>query len=152
MVVNNTAFYEIPITTKANYIKVQEHDSDTHFYGTYPENSKTDTSTGTTGKPTAWVRGDAELETVKKSLELAAKIQFGERRLNYINAFALGPWATGLTTYELMRQTGSVFATGPDKEKILEELLRIAQYEKHRLELAVDEFKQEHPHTSSRDS
>ncbi|BCA95077.1 hypothetical protein TUM19329_14380 [Legionella antarctica] len=145
MVVTDTVFHEIPLTTKANYIKIQEHDSDTHFYGTYPENSKTDTSTGTTGKPTAWVRGEGELETVKKSLALAAKIQFGTRRLSYINAFAMGPWATGLTTYELMRQTGSVFATGPDKEKILDEMLRIAKYEKHQLDLAVDKLQHRNP-------
>jgi len=50
-------------------------------------------------------------------LGAAAEIEFGKRPLNYINAFALGPWATGLTVYELMRDTGSVFATGPDKTK-----------------------------------
>ncbi|CDZ77986.1 hypothetical protein BN59_02282 [Legionella massiliensis] len=145
MPIEDMSFRDIPLTNKANYIKVQEHDSDTHLQGKYPERSKTDTSTGTTGKPTAWVRGERELDTVKKSLELAARIQFGDRRLNYVNAFALGPWATGLTTYELMRQTGSVFATGPDKEKILDELLRIAKYERHQLELAVDKLQAENP-------
>ncbi|RUR09370.1 phenylacetate--CoA ligase family protein [Legionella septentrionalis] len=146
MQVDNTMFRDIPVTTKANYIKKQKHDSDTHLQGRYPKNGKTDTSTGTTGKPTHWVRGARELDTVKKSLELAAKIQFGTRRLNYVNAFALGPWATGLTTYELMRQTGAVFATGPDKEKILDELLRIAKYENHQLQLAVEQLQQQNPH------
>ena len=75
---------------------------------------------------------------MKKSLELAAKLQFGNRRLSYINAFALGAWATGLTTYELMRNMGSVFAPGPDKEKILDKLLSIEAYEKHQLELSVN--------------
>lgn len=145
MEVANPTFSQIPVTTKANYIKIQEHDSDTHLQGQYPENGKTDTSTGTTGKPTHWVRSERELDTVKKSLALAAKIQFGKRRLNYVNAFALGPWATGLTTYELMRETGSVFATGPDKEKILDELLRISNYERHRLELAVEQLQGQYP-------
>lgn len=145
MAVADTTFRDIPITTKANYIKIQQHDSDTHLQGQYPENGKTDTSTGTTGKPTHWVRSERELDTVKKSLELAAKIQFSKRKLNYVNAFALGPWATGLTTYELMRQTGSVFATGPDKEKILDELLRISKYERHRLELAVEQLQARYP-------
>lgn len=110
--------------------------------------SKTDTSTGTTGKPAEWVRSQREIETVKKSLQLAAQIQFGDRRLSYINAFALGPWATGLTTYELMRETGSVFATGPDKEKIIDKLVSIARYEKHQLELAVNELQHQHPKIS----
>ncbi|WED42032.1 phenylacetate--CoA ligase family protein [Legionella cardiaca] len=143
--VSTTTFQDIPLTTKENYIKYQQFDSDTHFYGKYPAYAKTDTSTGTTGKPTAWVRGDWELEIVKKSLQLAAKIQFGNRQLSYINAFALGPWATGLTTYELMRNTGSVFATGPDKEKILDEILRIAKYEEHQLNLAVDKLLSQNP-------
>ncbi|MBA3536996.1 MAG: hypothetical protein H0T84_10365 [Tatlockia sp.] len=138
MDVADTSFRDIPLTTKANYIKPQEHDSDTHLHGKYPRNYKTDTSTGTTGKPTVWVRGEPELDTVKKSLELAAKLHYGDRRLSYINAFALGPWATGLTSYELMRQTGSVFAVGPDKEKILDELLRIAKDDKRQLELEVE--------------
>lgn len=135
--VAETTLRQLPPTTKDNYIKPQTHDSDTHLHGNYPLIGKTDTSTGTTGKPTAWVRGEKELNTVKKSLQLAAKIQFRNRRLNYINAFAFGPWATGMTTYELMRGTGSVFASGPDKEKILDELLRITKYETHQLELAL---------------
>lgn len=131
-------FCDVQITSKENYIKAQAHDSDTHRDGKYPERSKTDTSTGTTGVPTKWVRSQWEMETVKKSLALAAQIQFGDRRLSYINAFALGPWATGLTTYELMRETGSVFAVGPDKAKILDQLVSIAEYETHQLELAVN--------------
>ncbi|MGL5741569.1 MAG: hypothetical protein ACRCXC_02955 [Legionella sp.] len=144
-------FGDVAVTTKANYIKPQEQDSDTHSYGKYPARSKTDTSTGTTGKPTEWVRSEQEIDTVKKSLQLAAKIQFGERSLSYINAFALGPWATGLTTYELMRETGSVFATGPDKEKILDKLVSIAQYEKHQLKLAVNELQVKHTKISNED-
>ena len=136
--VAKTRFCDIPETTKDNYIKHQAHDSDTHVHGRYPSIGKTDTSTGTTGKPTSWVRGEQELHVVKKSLELAAKLQFGNRRLSYINAFALGAWATGLTTYELMRNMGSVFAPGPDKEKILDKLLSIEAYEKHQLELSVN--------------
>lgn len=128
---------DVPTTDKSNYIKPQAYDSALHIGGVYPHPYKVDTSTGTTGKPTAWVRGQKELETVKKSLQLASKIQFGDRRLSYIDAFALGPWATGLTTYELMRGTGGILATGPDKDKIYDELLRIQKEETHQIELAV---------------
>ncbi|MFI4962829.1 MAG: hypothetical protein ACHP6H_03115, partial [Legionellales bacterium] len=136
----NWRFSDIPPTDKNNYIKPQQQDSDTHFGGKYPERNKTDTSTGTTGKPTEWVRSEAELDTVKRSLKLAAELQFGKRPLNYINAFAFGPWATGLTTYELMRETGSVFATGPDRAKILDKMINILKYETHQLDLAVEAF------------
>lgn len=151
--VTNSAFRfsDVAITDKDKYIKPQQHDSATHRFGKYPERSKRDTSTGTKGKPTPWVRSEEEISTVKKSLKLAAKIQFGERRLSYINAFALGPWATGLTTYELMRETGDVFATGPDKEKILDQLVDIAKEERRQLEVAVDELKQRNSKISDED-
>ncbi|MFA6302963.1 MAG: hypothetical protein WC627_07505 [Legionella sp.] len=142
--VSDKEFHDIPQMTKNDYIKKQEHDEDTHINGKYPVVSKTDTSTGTTGKPTEWVRGEKELDTVKRSLALAARFQFGHRRLNYINAFALGPWATGLTVYELMRETGSVFATGPDKQKILDKLISINRYEQHQLELAIETLNTNH--------
>lgn len=151
--VTDTAFKfsDIAVTNKDNYIKPQKHDSDTHHYGKYPLREKTDTSTGTTGKPTEWVRSEEEINTVKKSLQLAAKLQFADRRLSYINAFALGPWATGLTTYELMRETGNVFATGPDKEKIIDKLLSIVKYEKHKLSLAMDKLQSDYSAISNED-
>lgn len=138
---NDLTFADIPVTSKDNYIKKNaDHDEDTHFDGKLPDFGKTDTSTGTTGEPTAWVRNDEEIDTVKQSLALAGKLQMGNRLIHSINAFALGPWATGLTSYELMRQTGSVFATGADKVKIVKELQRVAGYEKRRLEKKVDEL------------
>ncbi|KTD11973.1 hypothetical protein Lgra_1431 [Legionella gratiana] len=149
--VDHTTLRDIPITTKDNYIKYQKFDADTHFYGKYPVFAKVDTSTGTTGKPTAWVRGERELNSVKKTLELAEKAQFGNRRVAFINAFALGPWATGLTAYELMRNTGSVFATGADKEKILDELLRIKHYETHQLELEIAQLCEKNPSSTPED-
>ena len=144
-------FADIPVQNKDNYIKSQRHDSDTHRHGKYPVKSKTDTSTGTTGKPTEWVRGEAELLTVKRSLQLAANIQFGNRPVTYINAFALGPWATGMTTYELMRESGSMFATGPDKDKILDKMLNIINYEKHQFDLALDTLMTKTPSLSGDD-
>ena len=142
---------EIPTTSKDNYIKSQEHDADTHRHGKYPKLSKTDTSTGTTGKPTEWVRGEPELQAVKDTMKLAVSLKFGSRRLAYINAFALGPWATGLTTYEFMRETGSVFATGADKEKIIDKVLSIAKDEAHQLAIAIEAFGSTHQELSADD-
>lgn len=145
-ITSKTRLVDLPVTNKENYIKInQKHDAKTHRHGKYPAKAKVDTSTGTTGKPTPWVRSHEEVEIVKESLQLAAKIQFGDRKLHYIDAFALGPWATGLTTYELMRNTGSVFATGSDKEKILDELLRIESYDNDLRGQALDRWQQKHP-------
>lgn len=144
-VVEQTHFRDITPTTKDNYIKYQQSDSQTHIAGKYPAQAKVDTSTGTTGKATPWVRGHRELEAVKKTLELSGKAQFGSRKLSYINAFALGPWATGLTAFEAMRNSGSVFAAGPDKEKILDEIIRIHRYEQYQLVLEVNKFRMQNP-------
>ena len=126
----DTSFRDIPVTSKDNYIKANaQHDARLHHGGRYPTQNKTDTSTGTTGKPAVWVRGTKEVETVKNSLKIAALLEYGDRPLNYINAFALGAWATGMTAYEMMRATGSVYSSGPDIVKILDKLESIYQYE-----------------------
>lgn len=132
---------DVPITSKANYIKANEtQDWNVHQNGTYPEKAKIDTSTGTTGKATVWRRGKEEVKTVKKSLRVAAEIEYGSRKVFYINAFALGPWATGMTGYEIMRETGSVFAAGADMEKIIDQLESEYRYQLSRIENAVNAF------------
>lgn len=130
-------FADIPATSKKSYIvpsQTKHRDVDTHKHGKYPKKFKMDTSTGTTGKPTVWVRGHDEIITVKKSFNTAREVEFGKRKLFYINAFALGPWATGLTAFESMRETGSTFSPGPDLEKILDALEEV--YEAERIEIA----------------
>ncbi len=134
-------FGDIPATSKKDYItKNKDNDEDLHLNGLYPEKQKVDTSTGTTGTPTVWVRGEKEVETVKKSLQVAVEIESGNRKLHYIDAFALGPWATGMTAYELMRATGSVFASGTDNEKIIQELDRVYKSEQRVIAKEVSKF------------
>lgn len=135
------AFGDIPITSKENYVqKNKNHDWDLHINGKYPKKSKVDTSTGTTGKPSVWLRGDEEVSTVINSLKVAAEIEHAGRKVVYIDAFALGPWATGMTAYEVMRQTGTVFASGADKEKILDQLELTYKYERHCRLIAVKDL------------
>jgi phenylacetate-coenzyme A ligase PaaK-like adenylate-forming protein len=138
-------FQDVPVTSKANYIQPNFlKDWALHRAGKYPAKQKVDTSTGTTGKPAVWARGEEEVRTVKKSLKVAAEIDLGQRRVHYINAFALGPWATGMTAYELMRESGSVIAVGPDIGKILDELDRMHRYEQHLVIDAVTDYMKRH--------
>lgn len=134
-------FADVPPTTKANYIKINsKHDWDTHKGGRYPVKGKTDTSTGTTGKPTPWVRSAVEVDNVISTFQIAAAIEFGDRPINYINSFALGMWATGMTVYEAMRRTGNVFTTGTNKQAILEKLESIYAYENEQIRHELDRF------------
>lgn len=113
-------FTDLPETSKDNYIKPNGNTkARLHMEGKLPINGKIDTSTGTTGEPCSWWRGARELKTVRTLLQYAARLQAAEKPIVCINAFAPGPWATGLTTHEVMTGVGVVITTGPDIDKIL---------------------------------
>jgi phenylacetate-coenzyme A ligase PaaK-like adenylate-forming protein len=133
-------FSDIPFTSKKTYILPKQsvgEDCKTHRHGKYPVQFKQDTSTGTTGTPTHWLRSDREVKTVEKSFNVAREVEFGDRQLYSINAFALGPWATGMTVFSAMRKMGSVFATGPDIEKIITGLINEYSNEQTQIKDAI---------------
>lgn len=136
-----TKLADVPVTTKDNYIKTHMDDAwNTHIKGEFPDRYKIDTSTGTTGKPTVWLRSDEEIRTVKNSIMTVGKFILGQREMLTVNAFALGPWATGLSVHELSRENGSVFSPGDDPEKILECIDLQYSYEQNQLKKAVTKF------------
>jgi len=117
-------FSEVPITSKDNYIKPSIA-SDNHGLGLYkgnfiPTGSKNDTSTGTTGEPTQWYRGPKEQKTVEQLSSYAAKAILGDRPYYFINGFALGQWASGLTAFAATRNdpNATVSSPGMDVTKI----------------------------------
>lgn len=138
-------FHDVPVTSKENYIHINAKKPwRLHKRGKYPDKGKVDTSTGTTGEPTVWVRGDKEVKTVINSLNIAAHIEYPKRKLMYVNAFALGPWATGMTAYETMRGTGMAFASGSDIKKILNQFENEYQYQRYLRREAVSQFIKKH--------
>ncbi len=117
-------FSQIPITSKDNYIKPSMA-SNNHGLGLYkgglvPTGSKNDTSTGTTGEPTQWYRGPKEQKTVEKLSSYAAKAILGDQPYYFINGFALGQWASGLTAFAttLNDPLATVSSPGMDVTKI----------------------------------
>lgn len=118
-------FNDIPVTDKLSYIKPHADAHTLHrtmWNGKLPYNGQCDTSTGTTGKPTMWVRGTEEREMVKTLIHFATRVVVGNQPLFFINAFALGPWATGMTTSNALFDRAVTFSTGPDIEKIFDVL------------------------------
>lgn len=118
-------FCEIPTTSKDNYIKPSMASED-HGRGLYqrsliPTGSKNDTSTGTTGEPTQWYRGPAEQKSVEQLSSYAAKAILGNQPYYFINGFALGQWASGLTAFAATRNdpNATVSSPGMDVRKIL---------------------------------
>lgn len=120
-------FAEIPVTDKPSYIKpeIDKQSIDrTMIDGVLPFKAQCDTSTGTTGKPTMWIRGSKERKMVRTLIHYATRAVLGNEPIFFINAFALGPWATGMTTSHAMFERAITFSTGADIEKILDALVQ----------------------------
>lgn len=95
-----TSFDEVPITSKDNYIKPAlkaKEETSLYLDGEIPINVKRDTSTGTSGPSTPWYRGPDEQKHVEKMSTYAARAILGDQPYYFINGFAMGPWATGVT-------------------------------------------------------
>ncbi|MGH2358349.1 MAG: phenylacetate--CoA ligase family protein [Candidatus Limnocylindria bacterium] len=78
-----------------------------------------DESSGSTGTPYNWVRGQEERRHVRRMISFFARYTFGDRPLVVLNAFSMGAWATGMTTAFALEANGLVKATGPVIDKIL---------------------------------
>ena len=114
----------IPITDKENYVKrwsVEERCRG----GRIPlRGVVVDESSGTSGEPSNWVRGPDERADGRRLLQLGLHKTFGHDGLFVINAFALGPWATGMNVSMSSVDIAILKSTGPDIGKI-EKTLRL---------------------------
>jgi phenylacetate-CoA ligase len=108
----------IPVTDKESYVKrfsVEERCRG----GSLPSRGVViDESSGTSGEPSNWVRGAAERADGRKLLHLGMHQLFGDEQLFVINAFALGPWATGMNVSMSLVDVAVLKSTGPDLTKI----------------------------------
>jgi phenylacetate-CoA ligase len=117
-------FTGVPVTTKENYVRrfsVEERCVD----GRLPSRGVVvDESSGTSGEPSNWVRGPEERRDTRKLLHLGVHRLLGDRPYFVINAFALGPWATGMNLSMSIVDIAVLKSTGPDVAKI-ENTLRL---------------------------
>jgi phenylacetate-CoA ligase len=108
----------IPVTTKENYVKRYTIESRCRG-GRLPERGAViDESSGTSGLPNNWVRGPEERAEVKQALQVALHHQLGEEPMFVLNAFALGPWATGMNVSMSVVDIAILKSVGPDLAKI----------------------------------
>lgn len=109
---------EVPATDKANYVKKFTIE-DRCVGGKFPSGGvMIDESSGTSGTPNNWVRGNAERLAVKKALQVAMHTVVGKKQVFIINAFALGPWATGMNVSISFVDVAILKSVGPDIKKI----------------------------------
>jgi len=105
---------------KPNYIKAYEMAA-LCVDGKIPtKGAVIDQSSGSTGKPTNWVRGDRERRAVARTMQLALREFVGrDKNILFVNAFALGPWATGMSVSYSVSDECLLISTGPDIDKIV---------------------------------
>ncbi|MDZ4834088.1 MAG: CoF synthetase [Candidatus Melainabacteria bacterium] len=113
-------FSQVVAMDKPNYIKAYDIASRCHGGKLPTRGAVIDQSSGSTGKPTNWVRGSAERKAVARTIQLALREFAGrKKKILFVNAFALGPWATGMcVSYSVCDET-LLISTGPDIDKII---------------------------------
>ena len=117
-------FSAIPITDKDNYVKRWSVEERCRGGRVPLRGVVVDESSGTSGEPSNWVRGPEERADGRRLLQLGLHKTFGHDGLFVINAFALGPWATGMNVSMSSVDIAILKSTGPDIGKI-EKTLRL---------------------------
>lgn len=117
-------FSDLPETNKDDYIKPSWSNDKLALYvdREIPAGATWDTSTGTSGKATSWYRGPAEISHASRLLSYRARAILGKGSYSFINGFALGPWATGMTAARGVSQDprGVTYSVGPDPDLMLQ--------------------------------
>ena len=110
--------HEIPEIDKENYIKKFSIDARCVGGKIPTKNIIIDESSGSSGTATNWVRGLKERKRNAKMIEFGMRSLVGKEPLFVINAFALGPWATGVNVTMSCVSFSKLKSLGPEKEKI----------------------------------
>jgi phenylacetate-CoA ligase len=108
----------VPVTDKDGYVRRYSVEERCRGGAIPRAGVVIDESSGTSGKPNNWVRGPEELREVKQALQVAMHHQFGREPLFLLNAFALGPWATGMNVSMSVVDIAILKSVGPDIAKI----------------------------------
>ncbi|MEO6456294.1 MAG: hypothetical protein ABIN97_19615 [Ginsengibacter sp.] len=108
----------IPVTHKSNYVnKYLPHER--CIGGRIPAKGIViDESSGSTGMPCNWIRGNKERLSNKKMMEFGLAQLLGHRPKFIINAFAMGAWATGVNITMSLVDSAILKSPGPDIIKI----------------------------------
>jgi phenylacetate-CoA ligase len=81
-----------------------------------------DESSGSSGAASNWVRGAAERHATRRLIQYAARATFGAAPFVLLNAFALGPWATGMNVSMSLVDRCVLKSIGPDAGKVISTL------------------------------
>ena len=114
--------HTLPETDKPSYIDRYSLE-DRCVDGRFPFPGTTiDESSGSTGKPYDWIRGQRERGIAHRNIGFFTHYILGDAPLITINAFSMGAWAAGINTHQGMNRHGVVKSTGADLEKVFSTL------------------------------
>jgi phenylacetate-CoA ligase len=112
-------YADIPVMDKENYIKRWPLPALCQG-GVLPRRGAViDESSGSTGTATNWVRGPDERAAARRTLQFSARATFGSEGFVLLNAFALGPWATGMNVSMSLVDRCVLKSIGPDAKKVV---------------------------------
>jgi len=84
-----------------------------------------DESSGSSGKPTSWVRGRQERRMTRRIMQVSFQHLIGEGKPVILNTFSMGAWATGFNTSTCLLEVGRVKSIGPDLTKVIDTLVEL---------------------------
>lgn len=112
----------VPVTNKKNYVNLFELNERCRDGKIPHEGVIIDESSGSSGLPTNWVRGEKERSDNHRLIQFGLKSLLGNEPVFIINAFALGAWATGMNITMSCLKFSKIKSTGPDALKIINTL------------------------------
>ncbi len=119
---NPATWEQVPPMDKASYIKRWPLESLCQG-GTLPQRGAViDESSGSSGTASNWIRGADERAATRRLIQYSARSVFGNESFILLNAFALGPWATGMNVSMSLVDRCVLKSIGPDVGKVVSTL------------------------------
>ena len=115
-------FQQLPVMNKANYIKAYSTEERCVGGKFLSPGVAIDESSGSSGTPYDWVRGQAERSRTQRTLARILEQMVDSKPRLAINAFSMGAWATGQNMAQALEKHSTVKSTGPDLDKVLHTL------------------------------
>jgi phenylacetate-CoA ligase len=116
--VQSKRFEHAPVMDKFSYVRKYAPSECCHGGKIPTRGIMIDESSGSTGVPTNWVRSKGERRANQRYLEFALQHVVGTGPRFIVNAFALGPWATGINVSMAFTDSSILKSLGPDPLKI----------------------------------
>lgn len=114
-----TCFEDIPPMDKGGYVNRWPLEALCQGGRLPTRGAVIDESSGSSGAASNWIRGPRERDATRRLIQYSARATFGEQSFVLLNAFALGPWATGMNVSMSLVDRCIVKSIGPDVGKIV---------------------------------